>query len=78
MEEKSLERASSLTLFVRIVDDRLNFYFRFLFYFLFSFSFLLFFLFLEQLGLGLSVTLSHQSQLDGIVTRLVMGLRRMK
>ena len=36
------------------------------------------FLFLEQLGLGLSVTLSHQSQVDGVVTRLIMGPRRIK
>ena len=44
----------------------------------FSFSFIFYFLFLEQLRLGLSVTLSHQSQIDGIVTKLITGLGRMK
>jgi len=58
------------------VDDGLDFIFYFLFYFLFSFS--LIFLFLEQLGLELSVTLSHQSQIDGVVTRLSMGLERIE
>ena len=63
---------------VKIADDGLYFIFSFYFIlFFFYFSFLNF-LFLEQLGLGLSVTLSHQSQIDGKVTRLIMGLGRMK
>jgi len=37
--------------FVKIADDRLNFYFHFLFYFIFH-CFHFIFLFLEQLGLG--------------------------
>jgi len=61
-----------------MVSRRLTMDLTFIFvsYFIFSFSFL--FLFLEQLGLGASVTLSHQSQLDGVVTRLITGLRRVK
>ena len=65
------------TLYVKIADDGLYFIFSFhfiLFLFYFSFNFL----FLEQLGLGLLVTLSHQSQVDGVVTRLITGLRRIK
>ena len=49
--------------------------------FIFWFLILIFyFLFLEQLGLGLegSVTLSHQSQSDGVITTLIMRLERMK
>ena len=53
-----------------MVDFILFFLFIFiLLYFSFSFKFL----FLEQLRLGLSVTLSHQSQLDGVVMRLITG-----
>ena len=47
-------------------------FFLFIFILLY-FSFFLNFLFLEQLRLGLSVTLSHQSQIDGVVTRLITG-----
>ena len=47
-----------------------------LFYFTFSFSFI--FYFQNNSGQGLSVTLSHQSQIDGIATRLITGLGRMK
>jgi len=45
----------------------------------FSFSFC-YLLFLEQLGLGLerSVTLSHQSQSDSVVTILIMRLGRIE
>jgi len=61
---------------VKTVDGGLH---SFLFsLFLFFVSFIFYFLFLEQLGLGLSVTLSHQSQIDGVVTRLITGLGRMK
>ena len=63
---------------IKIVDSGLHFsvllYFSFFFFFFLFFSFL----FLVQLGLGLSVMLSHQSQIDGVVTRLIMGLRRME
>ena len=55
--------------------------FIFIFSFFFSsffFDFHFHFLFLEQLRLGLSVTRSHQSQDDGVVTRLITGLRRIK
>ena len=55
--------------------------FIFIFSFIFSFfcfSFAFIFYFQNNSGQGLSVTLSHQSQLDGVVTRLIMGLRRMK
>ena len=45
--------------------------------FYFSFLFFFIFIFLEQLGLGF-ITLSHQSQIDGVVTRLITGLGRMK
>ena len=62
---------------VKIADNGLNFYFYFLFYFV-SFSFLFFFYFQNSLGQGLSVMLSHQSQLDGVVTRLIMGHKRRK
>ena len=48
------------------------------FIFLFLFFFILYFYFQNNSGQGLSVTLSHQSQLDGIVTRLITGLKRMK
>ena len=41
---------------------------------LFCFVFLLFFYFQNNSGQGSSVTLSHQSQIDGIVTRLIMRL----
>jgi len=67
-----LEMLISSTLVSRLLTMDLTFIF--VSYFIFSFPFL----FLEQLGLGLSVTLSHQSQLDGVVTRLITGLRRMK
>ena len=54
-----------------------NFVFIFSFHFiLFLFLFLFYFLFLEQLGLG--VKMSHQSQVDGIITRLITRLRRME
>ena len=46
-----------------------------LLFFSFSFSF---FYFQNNPGQGLSVTLSHQSQLDGVVTRLIMGYKRRK
>jgi len=57
---------------VKIVDGGLCFYFLFSLYFIFLFLFLLF---LEQLRWGLSVTLSHQSQVDGIITRLITRLK---
>ena len=57
--------------------DFVHFYFL-SFIFLFIFSFILYFYFQNNSGQGLSVTLSHQSQLNGVVTRLTMGLRRMK
>ena len=47
-----------------------------LFYFFFSFSFI--FYFQNNSGQGISVMLSHQSQIDGEVTRLIMGHRRME
>ena len=46
--------------------------------FYFYFIFLLIFYFQNNLGQGLSVTLSHQSQINGEVTRLITGLGRMK
>ena len=51
--------------------------FSFISYFI-SFSFLFFFYFQSSSGQGLSVTLSHQSQLDGIVTRLITGYKKRK
>ena len=50
------------------------------FSFLFSlyFYFYFYFYFQNSSGQGLSVTLSHQSQIDGIVTRLITRLGRMK
>ena len=48
------------------------------FIFIFSFHFILFFYFQNNLGQGLSVMLSHQSQVDGIVTRLIIRLGRME
>ena len=54
------------------------FYFYLFILFYFSFLFLLIFYFQNNLGQGLSVTLSHQSQIDGIVTRLITGYRRRK
>ena len=47
-----------------------------LLFFFFFFSFILYFYFQNNSGQGLSVTLSHQSQLDGVVTRLITGLKR--
>ena len=52
----------------------LTFIFYFSFYFIFSFLFY----FQNNSGQGLSVMLSHQSQVDGIVTKLIMGLKRRK
>ena len=46
--------------------------------FYFTLLFLFIFYFQNNSGQELSVTLSHQSQLDGVVTRLITGLRRMK
>ena len=63
---------------VKIIDSELYFIFSFHFsLFYFSFSFLIFY-FQNNLGQGLSVMLSHQSQIDGVVTRLITGLGRMK
>ena len=56
---------------VKIVDGGLYFIFFLFIFILLFFSFSFNFLFLEQLRLGVSVTLSHQSQLDGVVTRLI-------
>ena len=64
--------------FIKIVDSGLCFYFLFSLYFIFHFIFLFFFYFQNNSGQSLSVMLSHQSQIDGIVTRLIMGLGRMK
>ena len=60
--------------YVKIIDGGLHFLFSLftLFYFYFYFSCL--FYFQNNLGQGLSVTLSHLSQVDGVVTRLIMGL----
>ena len=64
--------------YIKIVNGRLYFIFSFHFILLyFTFSFLIFH-FQNNLGQGLSVTQSHQSQIDGIVTRLIMGLGRRK
>ena len=60
---------------VKIVDGGLCFYFLFSFYFIFIF---IFSIFRTNSGQGLSVTLSHQSQVDGIIIRLITRLRRMK
>ena len=63
---------------IKIIDGGFH---SFLFSFLyFTFLCLLFsiFYFQNNLGQGLSVTPSHQSQFDGIVTRLITGFRRMK
>ena len=62
------------TITVKIVDGRLCFYFSL--FTLFYFSFL--FYFQNNSGQGLSVTLSHQSQIDGEVTRLITRLERME
>ena len=63
---------------VKIVDGGLYFIFSFHFILLYFYFYFLFFYFQNNLGQGLSVTLSHQSQIDGIVTRLIIGLGRMK
>ena len=57
---------------VKIADDGLNFYFHFLFYFSFYFLFFSFSIFRTTRVRG------YQSQLDGVVTRLITGYRRRK
>ena len=52
-----------------------SFFIFILLFFSFSFSF---FYFQNNLGQGSSVTLSHQSPSNSVVTRLITGLRRMK
>ena len=47
--------------------------FSFFIFILLFFSFSFNFLFLEQLGLGVISHAVNQSQLDGVVTRLIMG-----
>ena len=42
------------------------------------FTLFYFFYFQNNSGQGLSVMLSHQSQIDGVVTRLITGLGRIK
>ena len=64
--------------YVKIVNAGLDFSFYFYFLLFFFFFFLLFFYFQNNSGQGLSVTLSHQSQVEGVVTRLITGLERMK
>ena len=54
---------------VKIVEGGLCSFLFSLFYFSFFFFFIFYFYFQNNSGQGLSVTLSHQSQLDGIVTR---------
>ena len=61
---------------VKIVDNGL--YFIFLLFYFSCFLFFFFFYFQNNSGQGLSVTLSHQSQIDGVVTRLITRLGRRK
>ena len=63
---------------VKIVDGGLHSFLFSLFHFIFPFLLFSIFYFQNNLGQGLLVMLSHQSQFDGIVTRLIMGLGRMK
>ena len=74
---KSLSRILSRLL---TVDSVFIFSFSFLFFlnFIFCFLFVFFFYFQNNSGQGLSVTLSHQSQIDGVVTRLITRLGRME
>ena len=63
---------------IKIVDGRLYFIFSFQFYCTFILFYFSFFYFQNNSGQGLSVTLSHQSQIDGVVTRLITRLGRME
>ena len=67
---------SLLRAFVKIVDGRLRLFLFSLFHFIFLCLLISIFYFQNNLDQGLSVTLSHQSQFDGIVTRLITRLRR--
>ena len=53
-------------------------FFLFSLYFIFLLLFLFFSIFRTTWVRVLSVMLSHQSQVDGIVTRLIMGLERIE
>ena len=66
-------------IYVKIIERGLYLLVFNLIFLFFSFSFC-YLLFLEQLGLELerSVTLSHQSQSDGVVTILIMRLGRIE
>ena len=48
------------------------------FVFIFSFHFIFLFYFQNNSGQGLSVMLSHQTQVDGVITRLITRLRRIE
>ena len=61
---------------VKIVNGGL--YFILFFHFILLYFSFVFFYFQNNSGQGLSVTLSHQSQIDGVVTRLIMRLGRRK
>ena len=61
-----------ITFGIKIVDDGLNFYFYFYFLFYFSLLFFSFSIFRTTWVRG------YQSQLDGVITRLIMGYKRRK
>ena len=63
---------------VKIVDGGLCSFLFSLFYLIFLFLLFSIFYFQNNSGQGLSVTPSHQSQIDGVVTGLITGLERMK
>ena len=75
---KSIKILGLESIFVKIIDGGLYFIFSFHFILFFLFLFLLIFYFQNNSGQGLSVTLSHQSQVDGVVMRLITELGRMK
>ena len=76
----SLKFKSTIDMSIVSRSLMVDFVFIFTLYFLFYFVFVfvLFFYFQNNSGQGLSVTLSHQSQVDGVVTRLITGLGRIE
>ena len=82
VSDAAISRYSNIILIistcVKIVKGGLCSFLFSLFYLIFLFLLFSIFYFQNNSGQGLSVTLSYQSQIDGIVTRLIMGLGRMK
>ena len=72
LKSRSLSYVMSRSLTIDLI-------FIFISYFIFIFLFFSFFFYFQNnSGQGLSVTPSHQSQSDGIVTRLITGYKRRK